>query len=371
MSNSWHHTRVSDPLAARVYDSVRTAHLERFNRFVPAWVLYHDTRYDFDASVADDHVRLHQVSRIGALWFLTRRRLRTVELNEPLMTGRWADLLAQIAVLRVKGMITRRRIRITAYCIGLTDPVAKLRQRRNLPRRIGKLWSQLVLRLIVAGMDRLAIGTQGSWDLLAAYAGENLLVRKAQLFPALPNACECAPPESRDPGAVLFVGAFAERKGVLRLMEAWERASPADELRLQLIGTGPLAEQVQSWARGRPEVAVTVDPPRDQIHAALRRAHVVVLPSQRQGYWREQIGLPILEALGHGCEIVTTDETGLASWLVDHRHEVVPLGADRTVLAHAILAACRKTREAAAILAELPAEDSRLVADRWMLGAGG
>jgi glycosyltransferase involved in cell wall biosynthesis len=354
-----------------VYDSVRSAHLERFNRFVPAWILYHDTRYDFDSGVADEHVRLLRVSRIGVFCFLIRRRLRMVELNEPLMTGRWADVLAQIAVLRIKGLITRRRIRIAAYCIGLTDPVTKLQLRRKVPPRVGKLWSHLVLRLIVAGMDRLAIGTQGSWDLLAAYVGEGVLVRKARLFPALPNACACSQSEWRDPDAVLFLGAFAERKGVLQLMQAWERASSARALRLQLIGTGPLTNQVQSWAHDRPEVAVIVDPPRDEIHAALRRAHVVVLPSQRHGYWREQVGLPILEALGHGCEVVATDETGLASWLVDRGHEVVSLGAGRTVLADAILAACRKTRGASEILAELPAEDSRLVADRWMLGAGG
>ncbi|GAA4359782.1 glycosyltransferase [Angustibacter luteus] len=348
---------------ARVYESLRTAHLERFAVMAPATVLYHGTRYDYDLSVLPDGVPVpRQVSRPAAVRELLTGGYDVVELNEPLMTRRWPDLLAQLVAAR---LAPRRRALAVAYCIGLTDPADELAAR--LPRPLARLATRVVLGVLVRGFDRLAFGTQGCYDLVAGYVPHRVLARRAAVFPALPTACDC-PPGEREPGTVLFVGAFSERKGVRQLLAGWEAlGAGAQGLRLHLIGKGPLLEHVQHWAAGRDEVRVDVDPPRSLVHEALRRAHVLVLLSQRVGAWREQVGLPLVEGLGHGCEVVTTSETGLAGWLQAHGHEVLAPTAPASQVAQALARAAGSPRDAGQVLADLPTTDSRIAADRWLL----
>jgi glycosyltransferase involved in cell wall biosynthesis len=81
-----------------------------------------------------------------------------------------------------------------------------------------------------------------------------------------------------------------------------------------VIGAGRLLPEVRAWADGRDDVDLEIDPPRARVHEAMRESSVLVLLSQPHGHWREQVGLPIVEGLAHGCEVVTTSETGLASW---------------------------------------------------------
>ena len=356
------------PDVSRVYDSLRSAHVERFASMVPARVFFSGTRYDFDTSLRPGQSTLEPVGRLRVLARLATGRFRAVELNEPLMTERWADLLAQLLVLRAVGWFTRRPVRITAYCIDLTDPAEKVHARRRVPLTMARVWSGLVLRTLVAGFDGLAVGTPGTWELMARYVGPAALTKRGRLVPALPAPCGCPIGAERRRNEVLFVGAFIERKGILLLMRAWERARSFEgSTTLRLIGVGALLPLVLEWAADRPEVVVDVDPSREQIHAAYRRAQVVVLPSQRSGYWREQVGLPIVEALAHGCEVVTTDETGLAAWLTDHGHTVAPVTGGPDVLGAAIAQSLSRARDAAAITRDLPAEDGRIAADRWML----
>src|SRR5699024_458873 len=102
-----------------------------------------------------------------------------------------------------------------------------------------------------------------------------------------PAACACPAAASR-PDEVLFVGAFDERKGIRELLEAWPLVTdrrPAAALRV--IGQGPLVDEVTARAGGLERTSVTVDPPRADIHAGLRRAAVLVLLSQPHPRWRE------------------------------------------------------------------------------------
>ena len=93
-----------------------------------------------------------------------------------------------------------------------------------------------------------------------------------------------------------------------------------------------------------------------------------VLLSQPTPTWREQVGLPVVEGLAHGCTVVTTTETGLAGWLAAHGHEVLPPGAPDGEVAAAVDRALGRRRPAGDVLADLPAADGRLAADRWMFG---
>lgn len=357
----------------RVYGSLRTAHLERFQRMVPAVVLYTGTRRDFDPRLADPDNPPRASSRRAVLRQLFGGRHRVVELNEPTMVDRWGFLLLQVAAVRLRGRLLRRPAEIVAYCIGRADPALEVRERWGLPRPVGRLLARAVMTLLVLGTDRLAFGTDASLDLYRELVGRRLVDRRARLFEAVPCRCPCVPADGRhrQPGdRALFVGSFVERKGVAELMAAWDEIRHRrPEATLTILGSGPLEEQVRSWASARPEVAVRIDPPRDDIHGELRRRGVLILLSRPWGPWREQIGLPILEGLAHGCEVVATSETGLARWLRSHGHAVVAPDAAPGVVSDAVLAAFDRLAQRDGSLADLPQEDQRVAADRWMTSA--
>jgi glycosyltransferase involved in cell wall biosynthesis len=355
--------------AMRIYGSLRSAHLERFPRMVPAEVVFHRTRADHDASLADPAAAPRQAGRLGVVARLLRRHYDVIEVNEPVMVQRWPDLLAQIAAIRLRGVLTRRRGSVVAYCIGLTDPVEELSRRSRLPPRLSRPIARVVMRVLVAGMDRLAFGTTEARGLYARYVPAARLDRISKVFEALPAPCECLSGAGhRQPSTVVFLGAFDERKGIERLMPAWEELLRRDgDARLQLIGSGPLAGEVGEWASQRAEVTLAIDPPRAAIHGALRESTALVLLSQRVGPWREQVGLPIVEALGHGCEVIASSETGLATWLAEHGHAVVDPRIAPAELAEVIAEVLDAPRSRERVLADLPDSDQRIAADAWLM----
>jgi len=342
----------------------------------PAKVLYHRPRYDYDPSLADPASPPRRMGRLGVVAELLRKRYRVVEVSEPMMTTRWPDLFAQIIAVRIRGLLSGQRELIVSYCIALTDPAEHLRERWHLPRPLARFTARIGLRVLVLGMDRLAFGTTGCFELYAKHIGSNLLARRAKVFEAVPAACDClggpSTPNSRRGDTLLFVGIFEERKGIPELIAVWdELRSRQPRLRLHIVGKGRLVAEVTEWAGRHPEVTLDIDPPRAVIHRALRDSAVLILLSQRMGAWREQVGLPIVEGLAHGCEIVTTSQTGLAEWLRERGHLVVEPHASSAEVADAVGAVFARTRPPEMILSDLPNADSRIVADSWMFGAAG
>ena len=229
---------------------------------------------------------------------------------------------------------------------------------------------RVMLSLLVRCTDRLAFATDDSFEMYRRYVGTAALAARARVFEALPSPCSCLSNGSLEPRPpqVLFVGGLIERKGVQQTMEAWDAFHARQpDATFRMVGKGRLEDQVVAWADGRPEVTVTIDPPRDEIHGVLRQSAVLLLLSQPHGYWREQIGLPILEGLSHGCEIVTTSETGLARWLAGHEHGVVAPAATADEVADSIAAALDRAAHRRGSLDDLPPTDQRFAADRWMM----
>ena len=354
---------------ARIYGFIRTAHLERFREMVPATVLYRKARYDYDDSILPPAQRPIQLGRLATVGHLLRHRYRAVEVNEPGVTNLWLDTLSQVIAIRLRGGLGEGRTQIVTYCIGYSDPAQELHARRPyLPLPLTRAATRFFLGVLGRSMDRIAFGTEGSLAMYREYVPERVLTRRSAMFEAVPAACSCAMVEPNDGPEVLFVGAFSDRKGVRQLMTGWDALrAGGSELRLEVIGKGPLQTEVQEWAAGRDDVVVRIDPPRTEIHAAMRRAKVLVLLSQRIGAWREQVGLPIVEGLSHGMEIVTTDETGLAPWLSARGHRVLTGATDPSAVRQAIAGAAADPRGRAEVLRDLPAADQRMEADRWML----
>jgi glycosyltransferase involved in cell wall biosynthesis len=367
--------RVVKHPAARIYGSIRTAHLERLDGMAPSIIIYNRRRYDFDASAAPEGARLLQLGRLATVMHLLRHGYETVEVNEPVWSNRWLDVTAQVAAVRARRLLMRRRTTIVTYCIGNMDPIRSVRARRpKVPGVLVTTAARLFMKALCRSIDRLAFGTSGSFDVYADYVSRSLLEEKGRIFEAIPAPCTCllAAARTADHGSskgarLLFVGAFSDRKGIRQLMDTWDRL-PQDKagMSLRLVGKGPLTEVVKEWTQERPEVELVVDPPRTFIHESLRNAEVLILLSQPLNGWREQVGLPIVEGLSHGCRIVTTTETGLAPWLGAHGHVVLPVETEVPHLARLLVTLKDQAWSRSGSLGHLPEMDQRLAADAWL-----
>jgi hypothetical protein len=66
--------------------------------------------------------------------------------------------------------------------------------------------------------------------------------------------------------------------------------------------------------------------------------------------------------------VLTTTETGLASWLAGHGHAVVEPDASAAEVAAQVVRLLDEGRPSASVLADLPDRDGRLEADAWLFG---
>lgn len=104
---------------------------------------------------------------------------------------------------------------------------------------------------------------------------------------------------------VTYLGRLDEAKGVLLLMDAWERfrrGHPSSGLGLTIAGSGPLAERVRAWAAADQSVEYhgLVSPEKGA--RLLASSLAAVVPSQ----WEETFGLVLIEAMALGTAPVAS-----------------------------------------------------------------
>jgi colanic acid/amylovoran biosynthesis glycosyltransferase len=140
----------------------------------------------------------------------------------------------------------------------------------------------------------------------------------------IPNGVRPGPPAPASPdGPLLFVGRLVAKKGVDVLIDACALLSAElPELRLEILGGGPLAEDLAGRAR-RVGIAARVrflgPQPAEEVEAAFRRCSLVALPCRidEQGD-REGMPTVLVEALARGVPVVATHVVGIPE-LVRHR----------------------------------------------------
>lgn len=356
-------TRTRD---VRVYKTLRTAHLERALELAPADILYRDSRYDFDEGLAAQ-VRPQQVGDLRCAWVVARHGYEIVEINEPAAIDCVRRSAIVLAALLLSDRFRRRRTRIVTYAIGNIDPHVLPRPADWWPR-LGRRLDLILARWVWARLDRVVFGTETARQLYGTVFGiaERRRLRWTTIE-ALPAVCSCVAGGPKVPGRLLFLGDLSQRKGFDSVLAAWATVrNRVPGAILTVVGRGALLDDAYAAARADSRIHLIADPPRDVVHAELRRASVVVLPSRRQGAWREQVGLPIVEGLAHGCTIVTTDETGIADWLTRNGHGVVPADTVTELLALVLAEAATRPLDARAVCGSLPRQDSRLEADAWL-----
>lgn len=356
------------PLArARVYETLRSAHLERLTTFTPAVTIYRRRRYDFDAGLLGKHSVAHLSAR-AVPTYLVRRRFSQIEINEPvaLETVRYAA--AAVLGVRLADVIRRQRSSVVVYAIGNIDP-RDLPRRTGLKGRLGSTVDVALMKFVWHRCDRIAFGTPDAQATYESTFRRGLDGKATTLIPALPAECRCSeqPDTSTEPQkTLLFLGELSPRKGFDVVIDAWPQISAEDpEYHLTIVGKGKLLEQARDLALHDDRVELIVDPPRSVIHRELAKATVLVLPSRRSPSWKEQVGLPLVEALAHGATVVTSQDTGIADWLGPHGHYVLR-DTSSSNLAEAVIAALKNPQPRADVLASLPPVDGREAADRWL-----
>jgi glycosyltransferase involved in cell wall biosynthesis len=135
--------------------------------------------------------------------------------------------------------------------------------------------------------------------------------------------------DDRAPVEVLYVGRFVRAKGVLDLLSAVSQlsASVQRSFRLTLAGNPKLSSpdvlaEVERWAEENrdPQIRVVAAPDDDDLAALYADADVFVIPSYHEGYC-----VPVVEALGAGCQVVAYDSSNLPNVLGD-LGQLVPTG---------------------------------------------
>jgi glycosyltransferase involved in cell wall biosynthesis len=98
----------------------------------------------------------------------------------------------------------------------------------------------------------------------------------------------------------LFVGRLSEEKGLLTLLDAWERLPKI--VPLVIVGEGPLRSRLESEVEKRKlqDIQFRGWLKRDEVRAAMKEAAFLVFPS----VWYETFGMTVTEAFASGTPVL-------------------------------------------------------------------
>ncbi|EZP29038.1 glycosyltransferase family 4 protein [Microbacterium oleivorans] len=362
-------TRANRSKHARYYRGARTAHLERLEAQHPGDFLYNKTLYDFDISKAPSGTRVRRVGIGTVLVSILKREYDVLEIVEPYAPSALPQNLLISLVWRVSRIGGRTPTKLVTYAIENADLPEKFSQQFHLPLSLTQILLRRAVLFSYRSLERIVFGTQDAaqnYQSLLGASFDNRPKPERRTILGLSSPRPTTDAGSTQP-TVIFVGALDDRKGVTLLLDAWPAvAARGLDAQLIVMGKGPKEDEVRSAVADLDNVHFTVDPPRSAIWEALDRSDALVLLSQPYPGWKEQIGLPIVEGLSAGLEIVASTETGVADWLSTHGHRVVPPNSSLSELADAIHAALAHRRSRAEIKGALPQRDGRLEADDWL-----
>ena len=333
---------------------------------------------DSDAALLAGHPAVRPFTWSRLLGAVTDPDLELMEVAEPLWLGEWVRAIRYIALAKVLRAVLPGRgpVTVATYAIENLDA----RDRLSFPSldarpRLGAVASRLVaagVGVSLLWLDAVVFGTTGASENYRRAFGRFLRRAEHTVLPPQLGACTvCGPVVAsgtpRRP-TVLFLGAPSERKGFPVLMAAWERVGGAD-LGWRMVVADP---DGASHPHLPPGVSVRTNPTRQAVHELLRDSAVVAMPSVRLRRWREQIGLPLVEGLAHGCRVVTTTETGLADDLLGHPLVVLTTPGDPQSLADGLRRAMDPGNDGSEIGPDVPGRDGYSKRDvmNWWLAAG-
>jgi hypothetical protein len=178
-----------------VYDSLRTAHLERAREHGMR-IFYRKGSYDLDP----DLLRLSRATRCTPVSLFCRvltSRWQSVEVNEPLMLNAQRFTVAVSVAVAVRRLFLRRQVKLVAYAIENLDPTC-------VPSPPFKLSFQLrAAKLLLRNLQLLVYGTEQAHELYERLFGSLAIGKAHCTCLALPTPCPCLS-ESQSPRQGVF-----------------------------------------------------------------------------------------------------------------------------------------------------------------------
>lgn len=350
----------------RLVPELRAVHLTRYRETTPALLLYFTENYDLAGEDVPPEIRKVALRDLPGLFW--RSECTFLEAPEPLWMRFLPRGAAIVALFKATGLLRGRRRRVGTYAMENNDLPTLIGGRRSVPALAVRLFSTalgLYMRLMI---DRIVFASEGSRAVYTSIPGVDAI--ESTTIEELPTAVESDDADVLALSAC-FVGVLETRKGILALMEAWERVEQQlPTAHLDVVGPGEHADAVREWVDRAPATRRLLGQlPRHEVLSLLARTQVLAAPSLPDGRWREQIGLPIKEALSNGLTVVTTHQTGLAGWLRGHGHRVVELEGEGSLagrLSGALIDALTGPLERPLVRASLPAVEGRYASDSWL-----
>lgn len=348
-------------VAIRIVPLLRAAHFNLFPRYAPATTYYFDPSYELvDRSIEGPYVRSSRSQIFLAL--LRAPSGTTLEIWEPLWMRHFFTNFLFVFAFRSASILRRTDTAVVTYAMENNDLSSLLIERSRLWTPVERIARALIRTYISSFYDRIAFATPGAEHLYLTQIG--FPAHRSRLYLDLPSM---GTPRNESASGAVFVGDLSRRKGVNELMAAWaivENRVPGAVL--TCAGTGDMVSELQMWCARAPHSRKFLGSLSSvEVGETLLAASVIVLPSVRDGRWREQVGLPIREGLQAGLTVVTTTETGLAPWLKAHGHHVVVPGSE-PALADGISAALTEPLAPTAVAESLPVTDHRVAANRYL-----
>lgn len=159
----------------------------------------------------------------------------------------------------------------------------------NAFHRARATWIREVDRFIVASEVTMKKFREGG------FPSERLRL-KPNVMPALPDL----EPGERQRRAI-FVGRLSEEKGVRQMVDAWTGL----DVPLEIVGSGPLADELAERARAHPNISFRGRVPVEEACRAIAESELLLLPS----CWYETFGRTVLEAYAMGTAVLSSRGT--------------------------------------------------------------
>lgn len=172
-----------------------------------------------------------------------------------------------------------------------------------------KAWRSLVSAYILISKSQAGLLTGLQLPADRVFVRDNLIPRRD------------VPATAAEP-MVVYAGRLDDAKGARVLMAGWDQylsaaGSAGPAVRLGIAGSGPLSDQVTTWAADRPSVQLFGQLDAAACTSLVARSRAVIVPSA----WEETFGLVVVEAMalgvppiaaGHGSlpDLVTPDVDG-------------------------------------------------------------
>lgn len=351
----------------RIRPELRAAQVKRAVRMMPALTLYFDEKYDLGETELPTTFR--KVNLLQCLRLLAFSNAHILEVPEPLWVRFAPKNLLLLATWKVAGIFKSGKRMAVTYAIENNDIENLLSPGSTVHPLIGRIFRVVAGAAIRLSIDRIAFGSSAAMNVYHSLPGvKNVEHRLIDELPARSVGKGDAIPDAAPGAKALFVGELDDRKGILVLMEVWPSVEDAlPEAVLTVVGGGHHAELVKRWCDERPSTRVFCGfLPHEETAKQFVDSAVLIAPSRRSGRWREQIGLPIVEAVSVGLTVVTTDETGLAGWLSKEGHIVLPETEVDRLLAAAITRALARPIPREKVLQSLPTVPGRITSDSWL-----